>query len=336
MTGPSPTGSWAGRLRSAAGAAADAGLGSRRRRARLRARLTSPRFPLGAPTWPGSLDRPAPDRGLGTDYDTAWSRRYPVRLARAVLLDNVTRPLARLVADPVLRGEENLVDLEAPVIFVAYHSSHVDTPLLLSCLPVRFRHHTVVAAAADYFFDRKWKAALWSFTLATIPIERARVNRRSAALAADLVADGWSLVIFPEGGRSSDGWGQPFRGGAAYLAERTGRPVVPVHIDGTRHVLPKSGAPGRSGLHRSQVTVTFGPPLSPDEGEDARRFATRVEMAVAALADERSTDWWTAKRRAATGATPSMAGPEVAPWRRAWALPPAPRPAHDDEWPLAD
>jgi 1-acyl-sn-glycerol-3-phosphate acyltransferase len=293
-------------------------------------------FPLRAPTWPGSVERPPPDRGLGVDYDTGWSRRYPVRLARAVLLDNVARPLARLVADPVVRGEENLVDLEAPVIFVANHASHVDTPLLLSCLPVRFRHRTVVAAAADYFFDRTWKAALWSFALATIPIERTRVNRRSAALAAELVGEGWSLVIFPEGGRSPDGWGQPFRGGAAYLADRTGRPVVPVHIDGSRHVLPKSGSPGRSGLHRSQVTVTFGAPLSPDDGEDARHFGGRIEAAVATLADERGTDWWTAKRRAAAGTTPALGGPDVAPWRRAWALPATPHPAHDDEWPLAD
>jgi 1-acyl-sn-glycerol-3-phosphate acyltransferase len=40
-------------------------------------------------------------------------------------------------------------------------------------------------------------------------------------------------VIFPEGGRSPDGWGQEFKGGAAYLSNRTGAPVVPVFIDGT-------------------------------------------------------------------------------------------------------
>ena len=172
-------------------------------------------------------------------YDTAWSRQYPVRLARAMVLDNVTRPLARLVASPLIRGDEGLADLEAPVIFAANHASHADTPLLLSCLPLRFRHRTVVAAAADYFFDRRWKADAWSFLLAAIPIERTKVNRRSADLAAELLDDGWNLVIFPEGGRSPDGWAQTFTGGAAYLAARTGRPVVPVHLDGTRHILPK-------------------------------------------------------------------------------------------------
>ena len=241
-----------------------------------------------------------------------------MRLARAMLLDNVTRPLTKVIASPDIRGAEYLIDVEAPAIFAANHASHVDTALLLSSLPLRFRHRTVVAAAADYFFDRRWKADLWAFSLAAIPIERAKVNRRSAELASELLADNWNLVIFPEGGRSPDGWGQTFRGGAAYLAARTGRPVVPVHLEGTRHILPKGGG----GLRRTPTTVLFGSPLQPDEGEDARRFGARIEAAVAALADEVSTDWWTARKQAAAGTTPALQGPAIANWRRSWALPP--------------
>ena len=306
---------------------ADASLGGRGRsllaRARpsaLAARAGAARFPLASPTWPGSVPRPAPEAELGTAYDTAWSRRYPVRLARAVVLDNVTRPLTRLVARPRLRGEDALVGVEGPVIFAANHASHIDTPLLLACLPERFRHKTVVAAAADYFFDRRWKADVFTFLLGTIPMERTKVNRRSAQAAADLIGEGWNLVIFPEGGRSPDGWGQPFRGGAAYLAIRTGRPVVPVHLEGTRHVLAK----GSSTVRRSPTTVTYGLPLWPGEGEDAREMAARIEAAVAALADEQATDWWTARVAAARGTSAPLQGPDVAAWRRSWALAPAP------------
>ena len=233
-------------------------------------------FPLSAPTWPHGVPRPEPERRVGLNYDHEWSRRYPVRLARAVVLDNVTRPLARVVAPTTVQGEEYLRRLDGPLIFAANHASHLDAPLLLTSLPLRFRHHTVVAAASDYFFDRTWKSVLWSFSLAAVPIERSRVNRRSADTAAELIEDGWNLVIFPEGGRSPDGWGQPFRGGAAYLARRTGVPVVPVHLGGTRNVVAKrspSGAraPGGSGteqrggtrVRRSPVTVVFGQPLSP-------------------------------------------------------------------------
>ena len=275
------------------------------------------RFPLAAPSWPESVPRPAPTPELGVHYDTAWSRRYAVRLARAMVLDNVARPLARVVASPLIRGEEALVGLEAPVIFAANHASHADTPLLLSCLPLRFRHRTVVAAAADYFFDRRWKADAWSFLLAAIPIERTKINRRSVDLAADLLDEGWNLVIFPEGGRSPDGWAQDFHpGGAAYLATRTGRPVVPVHLDGTRHILPK----GRKGIHRTRTTVTFGTPLRSEEGENVRRFGVRIEAAVATMALEADSDWWTARRAAAAGTTPALQGPDAAAWRRSWAL----------------
>jgi 1-acyl-sn-glycerol-3-phosphate acyltransferase len=293
-------------------------------------KLKAAPFPFGKPTWPTPVPRPAPERRVGVDYDHEWSRSYPVRLARAVVLDNVTRPAARLIAPTTVRGAEHLRHVPTPVIFAANHASHLDTPLLLTTLPVRFRHRTVVAAAADYFFDRRWKAILWSFGLAAIPIERARVNRRSADVAAELLSDGWNLVIFPEGGRSPHGWAQPFRGGAAYLARRTGRPVVPVHVNGTRHVLPKAGE--RRMPRRSPVSVVFGTPLTPDEGEDARRFAARIETTVATLADEVSSDWWSARKRAARGDTPSLRGPETAPWRRSWALDPRPEGGRD-VWP---
>ena len=298
----------------------------------LASRAGRARFPLAAPSWPESVPRPPPLSELGVHYDTAWSRKYPVRLARAMVLDNVTRPLARAVASPLIRGDESLSGLGGPVIFAANHASHADTPLLLSCLPLRFRHRTVVAGAADYFFDRRWKADAFSFLLAAIPIERTKVNRRSADLAADLLEDGWNLVIFPEGGRSPDGWAQEFTGGAAYLAARTGRPVVPVHLDGTRHILPKGG----KGLRRSRTTITFGTPLWPAEGEHARRLAVRIETAVATMANEAASDWWTARKQAAAGTTPSLQGPDAAPWRRSWMLSSAPQRRDTDpgvEWP---
>lgn len=289
------------------------------------------RFPIAAPSWPESLERPAPSRGTGIDYDHDWSRRYPVRLARAMVVDNVTLPIARLVAPTTVRGEEHLRHVKAPVIFAANHASHLDTPLLLTTLPVRFRHHTVVAAAADYFFDRHWKSVFWSFSLAAVPVDRTRVNRRSADTAASLIEDGWNLLIFPEGGRTADGWAQQFRGGAAYLARRTGCAVVPVHMEGTRHVLPKRRS-GSARLRRSPVSVVFGAPLRVREGEDARRFAARIESEVAVLADEVHSDWWAARRRRASGDTPSLRGPEASQWRRAWALGPRPE-HHPDAWP---
>jgi 1-acyl-sn-glycerol-3-phosphate acyltransferase len=68
------------------------------------------------------------------------------------------------------------------------------------------------------------------------------------------------------------------------------------------------------------VRVTDGVPLLPTDGESAARYAERIERAVAELADEATTDWWSARRRAAAGATPGLTGPDAPSWRRAWAL----------------
>jgi len=318
----------------------------------LRSRLRAPRFPLGAPSWPTSVPRPDPERRIGLDYDHAWSRKYPARLARAVVLDNVARPAARLLAPATVRGLEHLQHVDTPVIFAANHASHIDTPLLLTTLPVEFRHRTVVAAASDYFFDRTWKSVLWSFALAAIPIERSRVNRKSIDTAAELIEDGWNLVIFPEGGRSPDGWTQPFHpASAGYLGKRTGRPVIPVFLHGTRHVLPKTAdadaiAPGGSGtearhggrLRRSPIAVLFGAPMTADEDENARRFSDRVEAAVATLSREVHSDWWQARRSLSAvsptpGADTAHRGPAASSWRRAWALDEPPSRVDDTEWP---
>lgn len=275
------------------------------------------RFPFAAPPWPQSVPRPVTPELLGIDYPTEWARRYPARLARAVITDNVTRPAIHALAAPLVVGEELLQLVESPAIYVANHTSHLDTPLLLSVLPPRIRHRTVVAGAADYFFDRRWKAHLWALVLGAVPIERQRISRRSTDAVADLVVGGWNLVIFPEGGRTTDGWQQPFSAGAAYLAVRTGRPVVPVHLAGTGTLLPKDG----NRLRRGRTTVTFGPPMHAHPDETARRFGARVESAVAALAAEATTDWWTARQHAAAGtAVDEARGPDVAPWRRSWAL----------------
>jgi 1-acyl-sn-glycerol-3-phosphate acyltransferase len=274
-------------------------------------------FLVKEPTRPDTLESKAPKHKLGIDYDTTWARRYGVRLARAMVLDDLSRPFLHAALSPHVIGAEHLDPIEGPVILAANHASHFDTALLESVLPSSRRHHTVVAAASDYFFNRQWKAAVWSFLLGAIPMERSKVNRRSADLAARLIEDGWNLIIFPEGGRTTDGWGQEFKGGASYLAKRCEVPVIPVHIKGTRAVLAK----GSSHFRPRSTQVRIGKALFPSPKEDARKFAARIEQAVASLADEAETDWWSARKRAAQGNTLPFRGPQVSTWRRDWALP---------------
>ncbi len=288
-------------------------------------------FPFTAPTWPTTVDRPLPESRTGTNFETDWARRYPTRLARAVVLDSVGKGLVSALASPKIMGADRLADVKGPVVFAANHASHVDTPLLLTTLPDRFRHRTVVGAGADYFFDKRWKGFLWAFAINAIPIERTRVSPRSTRLAQQVLSEGWSLLIFPEGGRSPHGWSQPHRAGGAYLAIRAGVPIVPIHLEGTRRILRK----GTGRLSPSTTTVTFGKPIFPVAGDDPRDLAALVEQEVAVLADEQSSDWWSARRRAAAGTTPSLNGPEAAEWRRFWSLGEGRRPRRPSQarWP---
>ncbi|MBV9951663.1 MAG: 1-acyl-sn-glycerol-3-phosphate acyltransferase [Acidimicrobiia bacterium] len=273
-------------------------------------------FPYRAPTVPRGVEPLPEEPKLGAHYDTDWARRFPARWARAVILEAALRPAVRVLADPERRGYDRLAGLEPPVIFAANHHSHVDAGLLLTSLPEPFRYKVFAAAAADYFFVNRVAAAASALALGAIPIERSEVTRRSADQSAALLDDGWNMVIFPEGGRSPDGWGQHFRGGAAYLSTRCGVPVVPVHMEGTGRILPK----GRNRPRPGRTRVTFGTPMRPADGESSRRYAARIEDAVAALADEVSHDWYTARVRAHAGQSPDLTGADLGGWRRTWAL----------------
>ncbi|MEM9516860.1 MAG: lysophospholipid acyltransferase family protein [Actinomycetota bacterium] len=278
-------------------------------------------FPYRAPTVPFGVTVPEEASGLGAHYDTSWARDPLPTVLRGAIVEGPMRLAARVLTDPETVGGDRLADLQRledppPLIFTANHHSHLDTGLMIRSIPIQWRHKLVVAAAADYFFDARWKATLSALALNAIPIDRESTGRRSADLTREMLEDGYSLVIYPEGGRSPDGWGQDWKGGAAYLSGRTGVPVVPVFIDGTGAIFGK----GMKRPKRGRTQVVFGAPITPAEGESTRRFAARIHDAVATLGDEALTDFWTAKQRAATGATPTLTGPEYTGWRRDWAL----------------
>lgn len=299
---------------------------------RIRKPLSALPFPFTAPTQPQSVEALEPCTATGTNFPTDWARTEPARMTRAVLIDTMMRPVMNGLAQPTRRGVDRLDNLSGPAVFAANHHSHLDTPLLLSSLPMPWRHRVVIGAAADYFFGTRVTGALSALTIGAIPIDRNKVSRTSTDLARSLVDEGWSMVVFPEGGRSPDGWGQPFRGGAAFISQRTGAPVVPVHIEGTGRILGK----GNSRPRPSRTTITFGKPIYCDQDEDIRSFNERIEAHVAELADESMTDWWQAKKRAHSGETPSLTGPQTASWRRVWELDangPRRSPARRKSWP---
>lgn len=275
-------------------------------------------FPLAPPACPTGVE-PAPEEpSMGIHYENEWAREFPARAARAALSETFGRGVVSALASPTIHGLDRLdgLDRDQPLLFVSNHHSHADTIIVSRVVPPPWRRRLVVGAAADHFFENRAVAASASLVLNAIPIERTKVSRRSSQQAEELLADGWSLMLYPEGGRSPDGWGRSFRPGAAWLAIRAGVRIVPIHIEGSGRILPK----GEWMPRRNKVTVNVGAPLRARDDEHRRDFAQRVEAAVAALADETATDWWQARTRAARGRSPSLIGPDGAGWRRAWAL----------------
>lgn len=278
-------------------------------------------FPYRAPLVPKGVEVPDEPSKLGADFETEWARKMPARVVRAAVAEGPLRLGVKLLADPEVLGVDRLADLQRAedppaVIFAPNHHSHLDTALMAVAVPEPWRSKFVVAAAADYFFDKRVKGVLSALALNAIPIDRESTGRKSSDQLRKLIDDGWSLVIYPEGGRSPDGWGQDFKGGAAYLAGRTGAAVVPVFIDGSGAIFGKGMKRPKPG----KTKVIFGAPLVPGEKESTRRFAARIEAAVTMLGDEALTDAWTARRRAASGTSPRLTGPEYTGWRRQWAL----------------
>lgn len=278
-------------------------------------------FPYRAPSIPKGVVVPDDAPKLGPDFETDWARKYPARVARSLIVEGPMRLMVKGLAAPTVDGLDRLSDLgrlddPPPLIFTPNHHSHLDTPLMITTIPEPWRSKLVVAAAADYFFTTRISGTFAALTLNALPIDRETTTRKSSDQIKALIEDGWSLLIYPEGGRSPDGWGQDFKAGAAYLSSRTGAPVVPVFIEGTGSIFGKGMKRPKAGRTR----VTFGRPLRPVDGESTKRFNERIAVAVQGLGDESLTDWYTARRRAAQGTSPALSGPEHQSWRRAWAL----------------
>jgi long-chain acyl-CoA synthetase len=223
----------------------------------------------------------------------SWNRTWPVRLVRRLAQAVWILPLARAFAWARIEGREHLRGIDGPVIFAANHQSHMDVPVILAALPAHIRARVAPAMAKEFFKahffpeGHSWKQwftnsvnyylAAFYFNAFPLP-QREAGARQTLTYVGDLVGDGWSILIFPEGERSATGTIKPFRGGIGMMASRLDIPVVPVRLDGVDRVLhmkSKMATPGR-------VRVAFGVPLRL-RGEEYAALAAEVERCVKSL-----------------------------------------------------
>ena len=260
-------------------------------------------------------------------FGTAWARTPTARAARRVLQTGVLKPVTWSQVSPRIEGLDHIEHLRGPVVFVANHSSHLDAPLIIGSVPTRLRQRLAVGAAADYFFDARWRAIITTLIFNAFPIERRGSDRRRS-LAPQLLGQGWNLLLFPEGTRSEDGWmGQP-RLGPAHLCVQRQVPMVPVILRGTYAAMPRARnwpMPGRQ-----RVIVRYGRPLFPEENEGARGLHQRMVQAMSRLWAEDELGWYGSLRAQAKGELTLPSGPKQitadgsgsavpsGSWRRSW------------------
>lgn len=173
---------------------------------------------------------------------------------------------------------------EVPCVFVANHTSHLDTLAILCALPPRIAARTTPLAAGDAFFSGPLRARLAGVLLNARPVWR---ERRAAAAFAEirrLLRDRpGGLILFPEGTRSRDGTLRAFRGGIGCLVAGTDVPVVPIAIQGAHACWP----PGeRRPRPRADLVLSFGAPRTFTEAPTGKESWLRI--AASLQADVRS------------------------------------------------
>jgi long-chain acyl-CoA synthetase len=142
----------------------------------------------------------------------------------------------------------------APFIVAANHASHLDMGLVKHALG-DWGELLVALAAKDYFFEDRLKRAYFENFTNLVPMDRSGSLRESLRLAADVLAEGKVLLIFPEGTRSPDGVMRDFKASVGYLALANHVDVVPMYLDGTYEALPK----GAALPHKREIGCKIGP-----------------------------------------------------------------------------
>src|SRR5256884_9762469 len=156
-----------------------------------------------------------------------------MRRMRAALQSSILFPALSSFCRLTVRDREQLTEPSGPPVFVANHVSAVDAVVMAEALPPSYRHRSVVVAAADSIFKRKWEARLAQVTVDAFPIPRGGGARPHLEYLKGLLQSNWSVIIFPEGRLTATGAIGTFPKGAAILAMDAGAPIVPASADAT-------------------------------------------------------------------------------------------------------
>jgi len=187
---------------------------------------------------------------------------------------------ARFISGASVRWVDSQPDTCQRVYF-ANHTSHLDVVLVWSALPTDVRRLTRPIAAKDYWdrgFVRRHLAKVFNAML--IDRKEIKVHQSPIDLMLREIGDTHSLIIFPEGGRSTGEGVGDFKSGLYYLSKK--RPeleLIPVYLNNLNRILPR----GEFLPVPLLSSLTFGPPMWLEAGEPKTEFLARAREAVLRL-----------------------------------------------------
>ena len=167
-------------------------------------------------------------------------------------------------------------------VYFANHTSHLDPIVLWSALPPPVRSVTRLVGAKDYWRAGRIRRYISGKLFNAILIDRTeiKVHQSPVDLMIREIGHQFSLIVFPEGGRTAGGEVGEFKSGLYYLCKK--RPdleCIPVHIDNMNRILPRGEV-----LPVPLLTcVSFGPPIWLEKGEPKVDFLARAREAVRQL-----------------------------------------------------
>lgn len=237
-----------------------------------------------------------------------------VRRAGNAIVSFAQDTLYEGVLDTRIEGESN-VPQHVNFIVAPNHTSHIDTGLVKKALGPGVADQTVAVAAADYWFDTKYKRAYMNNFTTLVPIERTGSLRQSLRHVTRILNEGYNALIFPEGGRQESGQIAEFKPIIGYLALNQKVGILPIYIWGTYEAFPKGTVIPKGSSIGAKIGAKVGRFLEYDElrkmtegvpnTEAYRLIAARVQHEVENMRDGRRDKFdvaavrktWKAERR---------------------------------------
>ncbi len=198
----------------------------------------------------------------------------PAEKAASFLLHCLLKGSAKILFRLRGKGLQNLPD--APFILAPNHSSLLDGFVIAASLPLRTVLSLFFVGWERYF---RGLIARTLRVIHVIPIDREHLlggALRSSSLA---LRQGYSLCVFPEGGRSFDGRLMELKPGIAVMAANEGVPIVPAWIEGSARALPR----GSRFIKPVRIEVRFGKPLHPGDFESNDKLLAALANSLNAL-----------------------------------------------------